>query len=336
MKEAMFYEKLESEKVHCNLCPHSCLIQDGKRGLCGVRENIGGPLHSLVYGNAIAENPDPIEKKPLYHVLPGSLSYSVSTVGCNFSCLHCQNSSISQMPRTSSVIPGRNIVPENIVNSAISNGCRSIAFTYTEPTIYFEYAYETARLAFENGLKNIFVTNGYINRQPLERISPFLHAANIDLKAFTNEFYNKICGAKLDPVLQAIRAYKELGIWVEITTLIIPGLNDKPEELRQIAEFICSIGNETPWHVTAFSPAYKLTNKTPTTLKTLSKARETGIKAGLKHVYTGNIIDQAGSNTYCSKCSRMLISRDGFRVKENNMKDSYCPECGTVVSGVFS
>ena len=336
MKEAMFYESLDKGQVKCGLCPHSCIIKDGKRGLCGVRKNISGKLFSLVYGNTIAENPDPIEKKPLYHVLPGSLSYSVSTVGCNFSCLHCQNSSISQLPRHSSVIPGRNISPEDIVNSAICNGCKSIAFTYTEPTIYFEYACETAMIAQEKGLKNIFVSNGYINQKPLEKISPFLNAANIDLKAFTDKFYKEICGGKLEPVLQAIKAYKELGIWIEITTLIIPGYNDQPSELTQIAEFICSIGNETPWHVTAFSPAYQITNTHSTPLKTLSAARETGLKAGLKYVYTGNIIDQAGSNTHCPKCSKLLISRDGFRVKLNRMKNSSCQECGAEVSGVFS
>ena len=232
MKEAMFFEKLEGKKVQCGLCRFRCLIADGRRGLCGVRENRGGVLYSLVYGKCVAEQVDPIEKKPLFHFLPGSLSYSVATMGCNFRCRHCQNHNISQPPREDGTILGRQLMPDEIVANALSAGCRSISYTYTEPTIFFEYAYDTAVLAHREGLKNIFVTNGYMTEEALSFLSPYLDAANIDLKGFTDSFYREVVGgAVLGEVLESIRLHKRLGIWLEITTLVIPGLNDSDDEL---------------------------------------------------------------------------------------------------------
>ena len=334
MREAMFYEKLEDKKVRCHLCRQECVIANGKKGICAVRENRDGTLYSLVYGRVVSINVDPIEKKPLYHFLPGTDTYSIATVGCNFRCLHCQNYEISQMPRERGVIVGENLSPREIVRDARAQMCDSISYTYTEPTIFFEYAYDVARLANREGLKNIFVTNGYIGEEALRTIAPYLDAANIDLKAFTDEFYRKVCGARLEPLLESIKLYKELGIWIEITTLIIPDLNDSEEELRQIARFIRSLGVETPWHVTAFYPTYKMTRKPPTPAETLRMARKIGLEEGLRYVYEGNIPGEPGGNTYCYNCGKLLIRRYGFSILENNIKNSRCPECGAEIDGV--
>ncbi len=334
MREAMFYKKLDDNKVQCYLCRHECVIADGKTGICAVRENKEGKLHTLVYGKVVSINIDPIEKKPLYHFLPGTDTYSLATVGCNFRCEHCQNYDISQLPRERHKIVGEPFSPREIVRDALAQKCKSISYTYTEPTIFFEYAYDIAKLANKEGLKNIFVTNGYVGEEPLRTIAPYLDAANIDLKAFTEEFYRKICGARLEPVLESIRLYKELGIWIEITTLIIPDLNDSEKELRQIARFIKGLGEETPWHVTAFYPTYKLMEKPPTPAETLRMARKIGLKEGLRYVYEGNIPGTEGGNTYCYKCEDLLIRRYGFNVLENNIKNSKCPKCGTKIDGI--
>src|SRR5574342_1046958 len=284
MKQAMFQEAREGKKVQCSLCSHRCLISPGKRGICAVRENRDGTLYSLVYDKVIAQNIDPIEKKPLFHFQPGSLSYSIATPGCNFRCKHCQNADISQLPRDhGGVIVGEEVKPSAIVAAALKTRCTSISYTYTEPTIYFELAYDTARLAVEAGLKNVFVTNGYITPEALKEIRPYLHAANIDLKGFHEEFYRSICGAKLQPVLDAIRFYREYGIWIEITTLIIPGHNDSDEELKDIARFIRSVGEDIPWHVTRFHPTYKLTDQPRTPITTLKHAQQIGFEAGLRY-----------------------------------------------------
>jgi pyruvate formate lyase activating enzyme len=335
MKEALFYEKLENHAVQCHLCAHHCVIARGKRGICGVRENRGGILCTLVYGRSIAENIDPIEKKPLFNFLPGSKSFSIATAGCNFRCLHCQNHDISQMPRNRDVIMGRNLSPNDIVSLAKQNGCESISYTYTEPTIFYEYAYDIAKLASAEGLKNVFVTNGYITEEPLRKISPYLDAANIDLKSFTEGFYKKICGAKLQPVLDAIKLYRDLNIWIEITTLIIPTHNDSPPELEQIASFIKDLGTDIPWHITAFHPTYRLTNQSPTPVSALIQAREIGIRAGLRYVYVGNVPGERGENTYCYKCGELLIERYGFKIVTNRMSDAQCPKCQAKIDGVL-
>ena len=336
MKQAMFQEAKEDGKVLCGLCSHRCLISSGKRGICAVRENRDGVLYTLVYDKVIAQNIDPIEKKPLFHFHPGSLSYSIATPGCNFRCLHCQNADISQLPRDhGGVVLGQDVPPESIVGEARRQGCASISYTYTEPTIYFELAYETARLAVETGLKNVFVTNGYITPEALEKIGPYLHAANIDLKGFSEDFYKKVCGARLQPVLDAIRHYKELGIWIEITTLVIPGHNDSDAELRKIAEFIKSVGEDIPWHVSRFHPMYKLTDQPITQAGTLTRARKLGLDAGLRYVYEGNLPGE-GEDTSCPACKKILVKRIGYSVLENNVKAGKCGHCGARIDGVWS
>jgi len=336
MKQAMFQEAREGNKVQCSLCCHHCLISPGKRGICAVRENRDGTLYSLVYDKVIAQNIDPIEKKPLFHFQPGSMSYSIATPGCNFRCRHCQNADISQLPHDhGGVVLGEEVSPSAIVAAALKTRCKSISYTYTEPTIYFELAYETALLAVEAGLKNVFVTNGYITPDALGVIRPYLHAANIDLKGFTDDFYKNICGARLQPVLDAIRLYKEFGIWIEITTLVIPGHNDSDEELRDIARFIRSVGEEIPWHVTRFHPTYKLTDQPRTPLATLKRAQQIGFEAGLRYVYEGNIPGE-GENTVCWSCKKSLVKRIGFSVEENKVKEGKCSYCSAVIDGVWA
>ncbi|MFH1856066.1 MAG: AmmeMemoRadiSam system radical SAM enzyme [Candidatus Omnitrophota bacterium] len=333
MKEALFYKKLEDKKVSCFLCHQFCVIEDGKRGFCGVRENRKGILYSLVYGKAIAQNVDPIEKKPLFHFYPGSASFSISTIGCNFRCLHCQNADISQ-PLKEEVGLGRDVSPEEIVGTALAYGCQSISYTYTEPTIFFEYALDIAKLAKEKGLKNNFVTNGYMSTQALETIRPFLDAANVDLKSFSDDFYKKVCAAKVKPVLENLKLMVKYGIWVEVTTLIIPTLNDDEENLKEIARFISTeMGKDVPWHVTAFYPTYKLAGLPSTGTPILERAVEIGHKNGLRYVYTGNVPTTKYQHTYCFKCNEPLIKRWGYNIEKNLLKDGKCPKCGAVISG---
>ena len=336
MKQAMFQEAREAKKVQCGLCSHRCIIVPGKRGICSVRENKDGILYTLVYDKLIARHIDPIEKKPLFHFLPGSMSYSIATPGCNFRCKHCQNADISQLPRDrDDMILGEAVSPSAIVDAALKNGCASISYTYTEPTIYFELAYDTARLAARAGLKNVFVSNGYITPEALREIKPYLHAANIDLKGYTDDFYKKVCGARLQPVLDSIRLYHELGIWIEITTLVIPGHNDSDDELKGIAQFIRSIGENIPWHVSRFHPTYKLTDQPITPIETLKRARQIGFDAGLRHVYEGNIPGE-GEDTICWSCKKRLVRRIGFSVLENMVKDGKCKFCGAAIEGIWS
>jgi pyruvate formate lyase activating enzyme len=334
--EAYLYESLNDKKVKCNLCNHRCEIKDGRRGICGVRENREGTLETLVYGRIIARHIDPIEKKPLYHLMPGSLSYSVATVGCNFRCLFCQNADIAQMPSDSKgMIAGDPFSPQDVVAAAIKGDCKSIAYTYTEPTVYFEFAFDTAKLAHEKGIQNVFVTNGYMTAEALHMINPYLDAANVDLKAFTEDFYKTYCGAKLEHVKESLKLMKSLGIFIEVTTLLIPGLNDDKDELEKLAKFLAdSLGTETPWHISRFHPTYKLTDRPPTPVETLITAREIGIKAGLKYVYTGNVPGESGGNTFCYSCGKVLIERWGFYIKKNVIEESRCPYCNVEIHGV--
>jgi pyruvate formate lyase activating enzyme len=333
--EALLYEKEAENRVRCGLCAHRCRIDPGVRGICGVRENRGGILWSLVYGPILAENIDPIEKKPLFHLLPGSRSFSIAAAGCNFRCSFCQNHDISQMPLEQGRIAGRERTPEEVVEQALRSGSRSIAYTYTEPTVCFEFAYATAGIARERGLKNVFVTNGYMTPGMLELIAPRLDAANVDLKAFRDDFYRKQCGARLQPVLDSLKKMKELGIWVEVTTLLIPGLNDEEEELGELAAFIVSLGAETPWHISRFHPQYRMTETPPTPASSIHRAAEIGRSAGLKYVYCGNLPGDAGENTFCAGCGRLLIRRSGFSVERLDVKGSACPGCGTPLDGIF-
>jgi pyruvate formate lyase activating enzyme len=334
MKEAMLYEKLPGERVRCNLCAHGCIIAEGRQGVCQVRENEGGTLYTWVYGQLIAQEVDPVEKKPLLHFYPGSNAYSIATPGCNFRCQWCQNADISQMPREQNLIRGREVEPREVVAAAKRAACRSIAYTYTEPTIFFEYAYDTARLAQDAGLANIFVTNGYMTKEMLETLHPYLDAANVDLKAFRDETYRRLVGARLQPILDNLKTMKRLGIWVEVTTLIIPGVNDDPAELQDVARFVSlEMGVETPWHISRFYPAYKMQDVPPTAVSTLKRAREIGLEAGLRYVYVGNVPGKA--DTICHHCGQLLIRRLGYRIVDNHIRaGGRCPDCGTPAAGV--
>ena len=334
MKEAMFFRRLKGQRVRCDLCAHRCVIEDGHRGICQVRGNEGGILYSFVYGKAVATHVDPIEKKPLFHFQPGSSTFSVATVGCNFHCSHCQNADISILPAIGGHIVGEDLMPDEIVASAESNGCRSIAYTYTEPTIFFEYAHDIARLASEKQLSNLFVTNGYMTAEVLRTAQPYLDAANVDLKSFSEDHYQGVCGARLQPVLNSLQLMKSLGIWVEVTTLVIPTLNDSKKELRQIAEFILSLGPETPWHISQFYPTYQLTHLPPTPVESLRRGREIGLEVGLRYVYTGNVPGDEGENTFCYHCGQRLIHRYGYSILENRLKEAKCDRCGAVIDGV--
>jgi len=346
MQEAMLYEKLSDDRVRCNLCAHRCMIADGKKGVCQVRENQGGALYTLVYGRTISQHVDPVEKKPLLHFYPSSTAYSIATPGCNFHCRWCQNWEISQMVRERHLILGEEASPEEIVAAARRAGCRSIAYTYTEPSVFFEYTYDTARLAHAAGLANIYVTNGYMTEEMLETFNPprpprnggghdpYLDAANVDLKAFRDETYRKYVGARLQPVLDSLKVMKRLGVWVEVTTLVVPGVNDDPAELQDAAHFVAEeLGVETPWHISRFFPNYEMTGVPPTPISTLRRAREIGLEAGLRYVYVGNVPGEA--NTLCHGCGRLLIRRSGYWILENDVRsDGSCPDCGTPVAGV--
>lgn len=335
MKEAMFYVSLPENQIRCNLCNHRCKIKEGKRGICAVRENREGRLYSLVYGKVIAEHIDPIEKKPLFHFWPGSRAFSIGTVGCNFHCKHCQNFDISQYPQKhKGEIIGQDRTPEEIVAAAKAAGCKTIAYTYTEPTIFCEFAYETALLAQKEGIKNVFVSNGYMSSEAARQLAPYLDAINVDLKAYTDKFYKTVCGARLKPVLQTIELMRELHVWIEVTTLIIPGLNDGEQELRDIARFVKGVGPEIPWHVSQFYPAYKLLDRPPTPVAKLRRAREIGMEEGLRYVYEGNVPGEGGENTYCYACGAALIERYGPAALENRLQQKKCPECGTSIEGV--
>ncbi|HOP86987.1 MAG TPA: AmmeMemoRadiSam system radical SAM enzyme [Syntrophorhabdaceae bacterium] len=335
MKEALFYKKIEGNKVTCLLCCHHCNIENGKRGICNVRENREGILYTLVYGFPCSYHVDPIEKKPLFHFFPGSKAFSIATVGCNFKCLHCQNYEISQISEENKKIFGQTLDPEDAIDLALKSHCNSISYTYTEPTVFYEYAFDMAKIAKDRGLYNNFVTNGYIEDEPLRYIRPYLDAANIDLKGFNKDFYRRQCKAELNGVLEAIKLYKSLGIWIEITTLIIPGYNDDEREIKGIADFIKNeIGIETPWHVTAFYPTYKLLDAKRTPAKTLNKAREIGLESGLRYVYEGNIPGSEGEHTYCYNCKKAVIKRFGFSILEYNLKDGACIFCNTKIDGI--
>ncbi len=338
MKEAMFYHPAAEGKVDCFLCHHQCTIKEGRTGICGVRKNIDGKLYSLVYGAVIAANIDPVEKKPLFHFLPGSRVLSIGTAGCNFHCAHCQNFNISQHPERYINNDGQNRkTPEDIVRMAKETECEAIAYTYTEPTIFYEFAYDTAVLAKQSGFKNIFVSNGYFTPEVANHMASCVDAINIDLKAFSDQFYKETCKARLDPVLENIKRMNILGVWVEVTTLIIPGLNDNEEELRRIARFIRQIGPEIPWHVSRFHPVYKLSHLSPTPEDTLTKARQIGFEEGLWYVYEGNTpSDRGQSNTLCHDCGKTVMVRDRFSLVENWLRDGRCPYCGTSVDGIFS
>lgn len=340
MRKATLYLKKPNNLVQCRACCHYCLIAPGKTGICGVRQNTCGDLYLLVYGQPIAVNIDPIEKKPLYHFLPNTKIFSLGTMGCNFKCQFCQNWDISQALKHKHIKTlkqrrGENVLPEQIIDYCLSNKIPSIAYTYNEPAIFFEYAYDTAKLARAAGLKNVFVSNGYESKEALFKIKDYLDAINIDLKSFSDEFYQKICGARIGPVLENIKRAVDLNIHLEVTTLVIPGRNDQASELKQIAEFLISIDKNIPWHISRFYPNYKMPDISPTSLDKLAKTYNIGKKAGLNYVYVGNIISDDLENTYCPKCRETVIARKGYAVKVKLLLGA-CKKCGEKIKGVWS
>ncbi|MEJ2211331.1 MAG: AmmeMemoRadiSam system radical SAM enzyme [Anaerolineae bacterium] len=342
MQEALLYEKLDGDRVRCYLCAHRCLIAPGKKGVCLVRENRAGTLQTLVYGLPLSQAVDPIEKKPLFHFWPGSTAFSIATVGCNFRCEFCQNADISQMPRDRGRIAGHQVTAEEVVAAAASYGSRSIAYTYTEPTIFFEYSYDIARLAHRQGIASVYVTNGYMTAEMLELFQgvsadhePWLDAANVDLKSFRDEVYRRVCGARLQPVLDALVKMKALGVWVEVTTLVVPGMNDSQGELRELANFLVGeLGPETPWHVSRFHPDYRMHDRGPTPAATLRRAYELGREAGLHYVYVGNMPGARLEDTVCPDCGRTVVERWGFHVGARHTHEGHCAHCGAEIHGV--
>ncbi len=336
--EAWLARDLAGGRVQCRACLHLCRLGEGQYGLCGIRRVQKGRLRLLVYGQAAALNLDPIEKKPFYHLLPGSQSLSIGTVGCNFSCRFCQNAAISQAPKEQrGMLPGRPWPPDRIVTQAQAVGAASISYTYNEPAVFFEYAFDTMVLAHEAGLKNLFVTSGYETRWLLDRAAGVLDGMNIDLKAFSDRFYREICGARLKPVLHTIEAAYRRNIWLEITTLIIPGLNDSDRELEAIAAFIAGLDPHIPWHISRFFPTYQMTDRPPTPPKTLLRAYAIGQAAGLKHLYVGNLNDPAHTSTYCPKCQRIVIARRGHLGEQihSHLSGDRCAACQERIAGVF-
>ncbi len=335
--ETLVYEKLDKDRVRCGICNHFCIIDKGRRGICNVRENQEGRLITLVHGRIIARGVDPVEKKPIFHLMPGSLAYSVATVGCNFRCSFCQNADIAQMPTDrNGLIQGVEMSPKQIVDAAIQNGCASIAYTYTEPAVFIETVLETARIATDRKIFNILVTNGYMGREVMDMVAPYVDAANVDLKAFDDGFYRKYCKARLEPVKDNLKRMKSLGILVEVTTLIIPGLNDDADQLAALAAFIADeLGVETPWHVSRFHPCYRMTDRGPTPVSSLERAVSAGKNAGLRYVYTGNVPGLGSENTLCHNCGRILVNRIGYGVSSVITADGRCPDCNSRVYGLY-
>jgi len=334
MIKALLYEKKENQQVICHLCAHECHLVNGKLGLCHVRKNINGDLVSLNSDRVIATNMDPIEKKPLYHFLPGSRSFSIAAMGCNFSCCFCQNHSIS-MIQTENDIHGDIVTPEQLLAIALRNHAQSISYTYTEPTVFFELMFETAKLAGNAGIKNVLVSNGYMSQQALSLLRPYLHAANIDLKSFSDDFYKKYCSARLKPVLETIAAMKAMGIWMEVTTLLIPGLNDDRKEILRLVSFLGELDANIPWHVSRFFPQHQLLTIPPTSIESIYEVLQIGVDQGLKFLYGGNIADSHWNDTRCPQCRETLIKRSGYLVENIDMKDGACLSCRTKISGIW-
>ena len=334
-KEAVLWDSADGQKVQCRLCNFRCLIAEGKLGHCSVRKNVGGKLYSLNYDKVCAATPDPIEKKPLFHFQPGSRSFSIATVGCNFRCQFCQNWQISQAALETGRIDGESVSPEQIVEAAVRSGCSSIAYTYTEPTVFMELCNDCARPAKERGLANVFVSNGYMTREAIDFAADWLDGINVDLKAFHDDYYRRLCAAQLPPVRESIRYIAgQTRIWIEVTTLIVPGQNDSEEELKALADFLVNeAGPDVPWHISRFFPQYKYTDAGPTPMGTMQRAEVIGKAAGLRYVYLGNVPGGQSESTFCYNCRRMLIERDGYRIVANRIKDSKCPDCGVEIAG---
>ena len=334
MGPAKLYRKTEKRGVVCLLCPHRCQIDEGKTGICGVRQNLNGELFSLTIDSVAAVNMDPIEKKPLYHFLPGTLSYSIGTMGCNFRCSFCQNHSLSQLEEQGQVY-GTAHSPGDIVEAALRGGARSISFTYSEPTVFFELMLETAELAHRSGLKNVMVSNGYLSKEALNQLAPFMDAANIDLKSFSDKFYRSFCGARLQPVLDTITRMIEHNIWLELTTLLIPGQNDSRDEIEALTDYIITLNPNIPWHLSRYFPQYRYQASPPTDPEMISRYLEKAVEKGLKYAYAGNLRNGRWETTSCPECETTLINRSGYSTRIKQLIAGNCGHCQRPIPGVW-
>jgi pyruvate formate lyase activating enzyme len=332
LHEAMYYET-RGDIVNCLLCPNACKLSDGQIGICRARKNVGGKLYSLVYGKIASMHVDPIEKKPFFHVLPGSQAFSIATPGCNMRCLFCQNWEISQAFPWE--VQTQDATPEQIVDAAVRSGCPSIAFTYTEPVIYYEYVLDVAKLAKARGLKTVIVSNGYINQEPLKALLKYIDAYKVDFKAFNDQFYKELTGGDVKPVLESMKTIRQYGVWLEIVNLLVPGKNDSEKEIRDMAHWIHqNLGDEVPLHFSRFHPQHKLLNLPPTPVETVIRARQIAMEEGLKFVYTGNVPYPEGECTYSPKSGQVAIQRQSYFVVKNNLKNGMTPD-GEKIPGVW-
>jgi len=332
--KAKYWTLLEGKSVQCQLCPNYCVLADGKKGRCGARMNVDGTLYTIVYGRPVAVHIDPIEKKPFTHFLPGTSSFSIATAGCNLGCVFCQNWQISQSrPEDAQAVV---LPPAEVISNAKANNCATIAYTYTEPTIFYEYMLDTARLARRSGVRNVMHTCGYINPKPLKELLQYMDAVNVDLKGFSEEYYVQMCSGHLDPVLETIKTVKRSGVWLEITNLVVPGKNDDPKMIGNMCAWIKeNVGADTPLYFSAFTPQYRLTGLPPTPVKTLEDAAELAKKEGLHYVYIGNVYGHAGESTYCPKCGKLVVKRQGFDTLGVDLIDGKCKYCGYKIAGVW-
>lgn len=335
-RRAALWETAEDNQVQCSLCSHRCLIKPDKLGTCHVRVNRGGVLYTKTYGRLVSANIDPIEKKPLFHFHPGSRSMSIATVGCNFRCLYCQNCSIAHWPANHGDVPlpGEYTEPEEVADISVRRRCASISYTYTEPTIFMEYARDVAEVASKNGIKGVFVTNGFMTREALDFIGDGLHAANVDLKTMDPEVMKRLSGGKVEPVLENIAEMRRRGMWVEVTTLVVPQLNDSDDELKRIANFLVETDPDIPWHLSRFHPDNRMMDRGATPPATLARACEIGRGMGIRYVYTGNLWGDDNESTRCPSCSEVVIQRYGFSVRRTELKESCCGFCGHKIAGV--
>jgi pyruvate formate lyase activating enzyme len=332
---ASFWHKVKDTIVQCDLCPHKCVLTDGQKGICTARKNIKGALYTLAYGNPVTLQVDPIEKKPFFHVAPGETAFSLAVAGCNMRCLFCQNWQISQSQPDQTT--NYNLTPEAIVDLAIKSNSKFIAYTYTEPTVFYEYMLDIAKVAKARGLRNTMHTCGYVNHEPLIKLLKYMDAVNVDLKSFSNDFYHKMgMLVDLEPVLETLKAIKAQGVWLEITNLVIPGENDSPEQIRKMCIWIKdNLGDDVPLHLSRFMPAFKLANLPPTPVEKMEEAYNIAKEVGLKYVYIGNLPGVIQENTYCPNCKKLLVSRTGYRINEVNIKDGHCKFCGYKISGIW-
>jgi len=334
LTEARYYEKLPNRKIKCKLCPRECVIDDQERGYCGVRENQGGTYYTLVYSRPCSANVDPIEKKPLFHFLPGSTAFSIATVGCNVECKFCQNWQISQVRPEQ--IESFDLSPDDIARHASENRCQSIAYTYTEPVIFAEYMHDCAVAGHQYGVKSVMISNGYISKAPMKDLCRVLDAVKIDLKAFTEKFYQELVAGELKPVLETLVLLRQMNVWTEIVYLVIPTHNDDPIELKQMCRWIVQeLGPDVPVHFTKFYPQYRMKNLPPTPISTLETARDIALEAGIHYAYVGNVPQHPGENTYCPHCKETVIKRRGYFILETNLKDNRCKKCNQVIAGIW-